>query len=213
MRLQLRYMLVMIQHIITKGTGIHGGGIVLITTILIMHQDLQENQFIVMIRHLRNLRHISRLSHTEMIEVVIKYDANKEVYVIYEPTTDSMMASTNLTEALVMLNQFLLDTGMSQVDILQCPDISYHIDSQTMKSIIEGNLQLIKRLRQAPSGFMISNQRFGQSPTASNLKVKQQAAQQQTGDNKKKSGRRKSSGFAGATGFKGSFKKFGGNKF
>lgn len=143
-----------------------------------------------------------------MIEVVIKYDDTKKVYMIYEPTTDSMMASTNLTEALVMLNKFLMDSGMSKVDLLECPDISYHVDSQTMKSIIEGNIQLIKRLRQAPSGFMISNQRFGQSPLSS---AQPRQKQQNQGDKPK--GRRKSSGFAGATGFKGSFKKFGGNKF
>ena len=140
-----------------------------------------------------------------MIEIVIKFDKAKGVFVVYEPATDTLMASTNLTEALVSLNKFLLDTGMSQVDLLHCPNISYHIDSETMNSIIEGNMQLLKRLNQAPSGFMLSNRKFGQSmqgPTSSKkddpMKTK-----------KKKGG---SGTFAGADGFKGAFKKFGKNK-
>lgn len=141
-----------------------------------------------------------------MIEIVIKFDKAKGVFVVYEPATDTLMASTNLTEALVSLNKFLLDTGMSQVDLLHCPNISYHIDSETMNSIIEGNMQLLKRLNQAPSGFMISNRKFGQSmqgPTS---------AKKDDPTKTKKTKNGGSGTFAGATGFKGAFKKFGKNK-
>ena len=34
-----------------------------------------------------------------MIEIVIKFDKAKGVFVVYEPATDTLMASTNLTEA------------------------------------------------------------------------------------------------------------------
>lgn len=142
-----------------------------------------------------------------MIEVVIKYDDNKQSYLIYEPNSDTLMASTNLTEALVMLNKLLLDKGLSKVDILQCPDISYHIDSKTMSSIVEGNRALLKRLSSAPSGFMISNQRFGgQQPKRQDS----QPSFESSGGKKKKN---RSSGFTNAAGFKAAFKKFGGNKF
>lgn len=123
-----------------------------------------------------------------MIEIVIKYDAGK--FLVYEPTTDTLMACTNLTEALTALNDFLKSSGMSNVDILENPDISYHIDSHTMKSIVEGNVNLLKRLNQAPSGFMISEKRFG------------------VGDKNKTS----RTTLSGATGFSKSMKKFGGNK-
>ena len=135
-----------------------------------------------------------------MIEIVIKYDMVKKAYAIYEPTTDSLMVADNLTEALLMLNRFLLDSGMSKVDILSCPDISYHIDSQTMLSIIEGNMKLMKRLNTAPSGFQISTQRFGGSMTSNNKKD----------DGKKTQPRRSGNNFQGATGFRSSYKKFGG---
>ena len=59
-----------------------------------------------------------------MIEVVIKYDEAKKEYVIYEPSTDTMMVSQNMTEALVLLNKFLKDSGLSNVDLLSNPDVS-----------------------------------------------------------------------------------------
>lgn len=125
-----------------------------------------------------------------MIEIVIKYDAGK--FLVYEPTTDTLMACTNLTEALTALNDFLKSSGMSNVDILENPNISYHIDSHTMKSIVEGNVNLLKRLNQAPSGFMISEKRFGVSND--------------------KGSKNSGTTLSGATGFSKSMKKFGGNK-
>ena len=95
-----------------------------------------------------------------MIEVVINYDPTQKIFKIYEPSTDSLMVSSNLTEALVTLNQFLLDSGLTNTDLLNSPDISYHLDSYTIRGIIEGNLKLVKRLNQAPSGFQMSGKKF-----------------------------------------------------
>lgn len=133
-----------------------------------------------------------------MIEIVINFDPQKQYFKIYEPSSDSLMVSANLTEALCILNKFLLDSGMIKEDILKSPDISYHIDSYTMKGIIEGNLKLVKRLNQAPSGFQISSQRFNNTNSG-----------QQGGEKRRKS----NSGLASATGFRSAYKKFGGNSF
>ena len=139
-----------------------------------------------------------------MVEVVIKFDKTKNNYAVYEPTTDSLMVASNLTEALVMLNNFLQTSGMSKVDLLDCPDISYHVDSATMRAIIEGNMKLIKRLNTAPSGFMLSGQKFGSGNNNNNSN--QQSNTPSKG--KQKTG----GGFASATGFRSSYRKFGGSK-
>jgi hypothetical protein len=135
-----------------------------------------------------------------MIEIVIKYDEQKNEYLVYEPTTNTIMVSSNLTEALLGLNNFLITSGLTNVDILQCNDISYHIDSKTMRSIVEGNMALLKRINTAPSGFQISSQRFGSSidnSNKNNYKTK----------NKQK---QKSNSFSSAKGFSDAYKKFGG---
>lgn len=140
-----------------------------------------------------------------MVEIVINYDSQRKEYKIYEPSTDTLMVSGNLTEALLILNKFLIEQGLINVDILQCPDISYHLDSDTMRSIVEGNIKLIKRLRSAPSGFMMSSQRFGGGNSSG-----QQAKSSSDTSSKKKGG---GGTFAGAKGFQNAYKKFGGNKF
>ena len=139
-----------------------------------------------------------------MIEIVINYDDSRKEYKIYEPSTDTLMVSSNLTEALTILNKFLLDSGLSKTDILECPDISYHIDSSTMRSIVEGNIKLIKRLRTAPSGFAMSSQRFGGGGGS--------GTQQQQATSQKKQQKKSGGQLSGATGFLGSYKKFGGGK-
>lgn len=139
-----------------------------------------------------------------MIEVVIKYDEAKKEYVIYESSTDTMMVSQNMTEALVLLNKFLKDSGLSNVDLLSNPDVSYHIDSQTMKSIVEGNVKLLKRLNSGPSSFQVSSQKFGASNNSSN---NNQAA---SSNKKQRSSNSSSATFASATGFRNAYKKFGG---
>lgn len=143
-----------------------------------------------------------------MIEIVIKYDPSKAQYLIYEPSTDTMMASGNLTEALVLLSEFLINSGFATTDILQCDNISYHIDSATMKSIVEGNLNLIKRLQTAPSGFMMSSARFGGGLTANGASKKAQPTWD--GGGSRGRSRSNSGGMSGAKGFKDAFKKFNG---
>lgn len=137
-----------------------------------------------------------------MIEIVIKYDEAKQQFLVYEPTTNTVLVSTNLTESLIKLNDFLKKSGLSQCDILGSSDISYHIDSMVMRTIVEGNVNLLKRLNQAPGSFTISNQRFGgggQNKSSSPGTWK---------ENGKKVNRSKSE-FASSKAFKGAFKRFG----
>ncbi len=122
-----------------------------------------------------------------MIEIVINYDPESKNYKIYEPSTDSLMVSRNLTEALIVLNSFIKDSGLSDKDLLDNPEISYHLDSTTMRGIVEGNLKLMKRLFQAPSSL-----------------------QSNVGQEKEKKRRGQ---FSSATGFKKAYKKFGGTNF
>jgi hypothetical protein len=137
-----------------------------------------------------------------MIEIVIKYDIDKNTFGIYEPSTNTYMISANLSEGLVGLERFLIDTKLIEKGLLDSTNITYHLDSYSMKAIIESNVALMKRLNSAPSGFMISQQKFG----GNNLK--------QSFDNtKKQKGSYTSSGSGKSfskTGFKNSYKKFKG---
>lgn len=154
-----------------------------------------------------------------MIEVLINYLPDKECYGVYEPSTDTLMVASNLSEALVSLSTFLKDSGMIDKDILSSNDISYHLDSHSMKGIVESNVNLLKRLSNAPSGFMISSQRFGSSLTSTqNKKDNCGTTESGFGNNKfgnKSFGGKKSgfSSFSGSnkSGFKSSMSKFGRN--
>lgn len=143
-----------------------------------------------------------------MVEVVINYDTNKDEFKVYEPTTDTILVSKNLTEALVNLSNFLVSSNLIKEDILNCPDISYHFDSETMKRMIESNVNLMKRLKTAPSGFAISSQRFGTTLT------NQSQSNSSKGYNNKESEKRKykfsNNNFTGKNGFSSAMKKFGG---
>ena len=97
-----------------------------------------------------------------MIQVVINYDPGTKEYKVYEPSTNIILVTTNITEALVNLSKFLLDSGMIDIDILNSDDISYHLDSATMKAIVKSNVTLLKRLNNGPSEIMKSSQKFGQ---------------------------------------------------
>lgn len=148
-----------------------------------------------------------------MVEIVINYDQDSQGYKIYEPTTDTLLVSSNLTEAFVNLSMFLSSSGLIQGDILNYPEISYHLDSYTVKSMIESNVNLLKRLQTAPSGFMISSQKFGGSSTSSYRK--QEKGFDKTGFDKsyqseKRFSSKSSSSFSGKSGFKTANKKFGG---
>ena len=136
-----------------------------------------------------------------MIDIVIGYDSSEKVYKVYEPTTDTLMVTTNLGESFVKLSEFLQSSGMIQTDILRTDQIRYHIDSATFLGMVESNVNLLKRLNQAPSGFMISGQRFGQSQSSAGTKQKQP----------KKDGKKKfKSGNFSKSSFNNSYKKFGG---
>lgn len=138
-----------------------------------------------------------------MIDVVIGYDREEQVYKVYEPSTDTLLITTSLGESFIKLSEFLKSSGMIMGDLLGDDSVRYHIDSATLLAMVESNANLLKRLNQAPSGFMISGQRFGQSTTSSS---------------QSKSGGQKKQKFGGSGGtfskskFNESYKKFGDKK-
>lgn len=142
-----------------------------------------------------------------MVEIVINYDQSTQNFKVYEPTTDTILVSTNLAEALVNLSKFLSESGLIEGDILSYTSISYHIDSFTLQAMVESNVNLLKRLSTAPSGFMISSQRFGTSLNQSSISKKESGFK----DSGSKKFGHKSSGFSGKNGFKSASKKFGNN--
>lgn len=101
-----------------------------------------------------------------MIDIVIGYDKEEQVYKVYEPSTDTLLVTSNLGESFIKLSEFLKGQQMIIGDLLGNDNIRYHIDSATLLAMVESNATLLKRLNQAPSGFMISGQRFGQSITS-----------------------------------------------
>lgn len=146
------------------------------------------------------------------INIAIKYDPLNEEYNIYEPSTDTLLLSKNLTEGLVNLNNFLISSGMIKTDILKDDSIEYHLCSKTMKAMIDSNVMLIKKLSRGPSEFQVAKDRFGSSPLATTVKRSSfnGGSQQMTSENRLKSninesleGRsyKKSEGFRFGSGF------------
>ena len=125
-----------------------------------------------------------------MIDIVVGFDKEQGMYKIYEPTTDTMFVTTSLGDSFLRLSEFLKSRGMIPGDLLSAQDIRYHMDSSCFLAMVESNVNLLKRLNQAPSGFMISEQRM----------------KQQTGKKQKFKGK----GFSKST-FNESYKKFGSN--
>ncbi len=150
-----------------------------------------------------------------MIEVLIKYLPDKDCFGVYEPTSDTLLVSSNIGESLVGLSNFLRDSGQIETDILNSDDITYHLDSKAMRGIVENNVNLMKRLSNAPSGFMISSQRFGSSLTTQSSSggnnQKNDFGKTKKFGNSSFGGKRDSgfSSFSGKSGFKSSSKKFG----
>ena len=136
-----------------------------------------------------------------MIDVVINFDSERKEFKLYEPTTDTLLITTSLGETFAKLDEFLRDRGLIASNILSTADINYHIDSPTFIAMVKSNADLLKRLNNAPSGFMISSNRFGISQGQSSLS-----------DSYKEKGRgkRKSATFS-KTSFNNSNKKFGNN--
>lgn len=145
-----------------------------------------------------------------MVQIVINYDPETTSYKIWEPTTQNLILTQDLTEALVTLSMFLQSKGLITGDILGTEEISYHLDSHTMKSIIESNVKLLKRLQNAPTGFQKSSQRFGVSniSSSSGKSFKENKGKWNGGESKRKFGGKGKSQFEGASGFRNSNKKF-----
>lgn len=140
------------------------------------------------------------------MEIVINYDSGTRIFKIYEPSTDTLLGSANLTEALVNLSEFLKTSGhLGDSGILGASDINYHIDSATMIKMIESNVELLKRISTGPSAFTISGSRFGMSGTSSNPL----ASVQKPGKFGTSRGNKRSASFSGKSGFKSGNKKFG----
>jgi hypothetical protein len=135
-----------------------------------------------------------------MIEIVINFDQNSKMYKVYEPTSDTLLITSNLSESLIKLSEFLRNSGMIQSDILASDCISYHLDSATMIAMIESNVSLLKRLAQAPSVFTSSAQKFGKSLTSGGF---------QGNKNKEDKFVSKNKNFFSKSSFKNSLKKFG----
>lgn len=146
-----------------------------------------------------------------MIEIVINFsEENGGTYKVYEPSTQTLLMSQSLSEALVNLSLFLQTQGLIQGDILQTDQVNYHFDSKTMIDFMKSNVQLLNRLKNAPSGFQISSQRFGGSNSGSwQKKDKGFGNSEWGGKSEKKFKSRGSSNFSNATGFKNANKKFG----
>ena len=136
-----------------------------------------------------------------MIDVVIGYDKEDQVYKVYEPSTDTLLVTTSLGESFIKLSEFLKAQGMIMGDLLGDDSVRYHIDSATLLAMVESNANLLKRLNQAPSGFMISGQRFGQSTASSSQ------SSSRGGQKKQKFGG--SGGTFSKSKFNESYKKFG----
>lgn len=115
-----------------------------------------------------------------MINVVINYDSQRKEYKLYEPTTDTIIITANLSETFIKLSEFLTNAGLiSGGDILNTDQVTYHLDSGTLISMVESNVNLMKRLTtQAPSIFTASALKFGSSSSSSqNLSTQQKQKQ------------------------------------
>lgn len=143
-----------------------------------------------------------------MIEIVINYDKDNETFKVYEPTSDTLLITTNLSESFIKLSEFLRNSGMISTDILSSSDISYHLDSGTFIAMVESNVALLKRLASAPSVFTTSAQKFGTSFSSG------QNNSSGFGKNNINGGKKKSTTYSNGTfsksTFKSSSKKFGG---
>lgn len=131
-----------------------------------------------------------------MVEIAITFDPDKEVFKVYEPSSDTLLVTNTLTESLMKLNEFLKSENMITGDLLNTADVSYHMDSYSMSTMIRSNANLLKRLSTANSGFTVSTQKFGSN--RANNKFNSMAS------------RNWNKGFG--TAFNKSHKKFGGQK-
>lgn len=150
-----------------------------------------------------------------MINVVINYDSQRKEYKLYEPTTDTIIITANLSETFIKLSEFLTNAGLiSGEDILNTDQVTYHLDSGTLISMVESNVNLMKRLTtQAPSIFTASALKFGSSSSAQNQqKQKQDYSKGKGGKGDYQQPMKSSGGVFSKSSFKTTNKKFGSNK-
>ena len=151
-----------------------------------------------------------------MINVVINYDSQTKEYRLYEPTTDTIIITSNLSETFIKLSEFLVSSGMITGDLLNTDQVTYHLDSGTLISMVESNVNLLKRLmQQAPSVFASASQKFKGGASCGGLLPSQVAAQKTFNNNNNNSRKSTTDSFRGSSGvfskssFKNTKKKFG----
>jgi len=132
-----------------------------------------------------------------MVEVVINYDVENKLYKAYEPSTDTLFVTSSLGDTFNKLEAHLLQFGLIAGSLLSEQNITYHLDSPTFIAIVQSNANLLKRLNNAPSGFMVSSQRLGLGTG------------QQGGGDWKKRGQRKNNGTFSKSNLGNASKKFG----
>jgi hypothetical protein len=96
-----------------------------------------------------------------MVDIVINFNQEKNLYVAYEGTTDTILMTASLGDTFNKLEEHLKNYGLIAGNLLSEQNITYHIDSPTFIAMVKSNATLLKRLNNAPSGFMISSQRLG----------------------------------------------------
>lgn len=133
-----------------------------------------------------------------MVEVVINFDSNNKVYKAYEPSTDTLFVTTSLGDTFNKLEAHLLQSGLIASSILSDQNVTYHLDSSTFIAMVKSNADLLKRLNNAPTSFMMSSQKLG----INNNKEKSWDKEKEVNKRRRKSGLFSKSNFTKA------YKKF-----
>lgn len=102
-----------------------------------------------------------------MIDVIINYDSDLEVFKLYYKDLDVVFTSEEMFKVLVLFNSFISEHYGENFNILNSTEINYILDSHSMKQMILSNVKLIKRLSRMPSAFQKSNERFGSNSIVS----------------------------------------------
>ncbi len=134
-----------------------------------------------------------------MVDIVINFDKEQNVFKAYEPSTDTLFVTSSLGDTFNKIEAHLKQYGLIAGTLLGDQNITYHLDSPTFIAMVQSNANLLKRLNNAPTGFMISQQRLGLGTTNNGPNSKNYG-----GKGKKKTGQFSKSNLNGAN------KKFGG---
>lgn len=133
-----------------------------------------------------------------MVDIVINFDKDQNVFKAYEPSTDTLFVTSSLGETFNKIEAHLKQYGLIAGTLLGDQNITYHLDSPTFIAMVQSNANLLKRLNNAPTGFMISQQRLGLGTGNNNNSTKNYGKKQ------RKTGQFSKSNLNGAN------KKFGG---